>query len=298
MGAMCNSTTDKKNNTKKEEIYQNKSSQDDVKKPLNPHSIIKNIKSQTIIKAINDLNGDALQLENCVDSTIIIMDMSAQVIIEKCTNCRIFIAPCKGSIFLRNSKEIYMISASHQFRCRDIQNCVISIYSSSPPAIEKCENLKLGCFCFRYTELPLLFSKAELCIWKNMWSEYVLFPNSQPNGIVEYFEVISDKDFINKFTQCMKDHEISIDHYEPVPFTHGLSLPFTPEYKNVLIFLKESHVETEKLYGFFSDENLRQLSAALIRTDFLSSEDQILKELLPALSQSKGAFFKNQVIVH
>jgi hypothetical protein len=63
----------------------------------NPHSIISGQVNKTIVKQINDIKGDMVQIDNCSYSSIIIMDYSAQVIIEKCNNCVIFIAPCTSS---------------------------------------------------------------------------------------------------------------------------------------------------------------------------------------------------------
>jgi hypothetical protein len=63
----------------------------------NPNSVITGIKNKTIIKEINDIKGSTVQIDNCSNTSIIIMDFSAQVTIERCSDCVIFIAPCKSS---------------------------------------------------------------------------------------------------------------------------------------------------------------------------------------------------------
>lgn len=66
------------------------------KKTINPKCIIKDKNNETIIRTINDIKGDAIIIDNCNDCTIIILDVSAQVIIEKCYNSSIFIGPCNS----------------------------------------------------------------------------------------------------------------------------------------------------------------------------------------------------------
>lgn len=99
---ICNSTTNKNHQNRYSTSHSTREPVDHAaaktfKKTVNPNSIIKFQKNQTIIKHINDINGDMIQIEGCDDCTIIIMDYSAHVIIEKCNNCIIFIAPCKSS---------------------------------------------------------------------------------------------------------------------------------------------------------------------------------------------------------
>jgi hypothetical protein len=67
-------------------------------KVVNPHSIIKFMDNQRVLKQINDIKGDMIVIEGCNNSNIIIMDYSATVIIEKCNNTNFFIAPSKSRL--------------------------------------------------------------------------------------------------------------------------------------------------------------------------------------------------------
>lgn len=42
------------------------------------------------------LNGKQFLVHNCKNSTILLLDYTETVTVEKCTDCHIFIAPCKG----------------------------------------------------------------------------------------------------------------------------------------------------------------------------------------------------------
>ena len=61
---------------------------------------INNLENSYIIMKINEVNGEQILIENCINSTFIILDYSSQVLIEKCYNCKFLIAPCKSLVIL------------------------------------------------------------------------------------------------------------------------------------------------------------------------------------------------------
>lgn len=286
---ICN-TTKNKNGIKAETSQNINAAKTDFAKRINPHSIIKFQQSSVVVKHINEINGDAIQIEGCKDSTIIIMDYSAQVIIEQCDNCNIFIAPCKSSVFIRNSKNISLISASQQFRCRDIEDSKFSIFSASSPAIEKTKNLKISCFCFRYTELFDLFIKADLNVWNNSWSEFIDFSDDKKN--IQYFNVKSDLNFMGNFSKALHDQEISVDQYFPVPLTQGLSVKIPREFTHMLIFFKENEIDHQKTCDFFNEENLKETNSMLIKTSTANTNDNSIKEIESYLKNQKNNKFQ------
>lgn len=42
------------------------------------------------------LNGKQFLISNCKNCTILVLDCTGTVTVDKCTECHIFIAPCKG----------------------------------------------------------------------------------------------------------------------------------------------------------------------------------------------------------
>ena len=122
MGSTCSSSKDsshkkaeKNNDIKSESKYIDDSSKgqmnsnirpspsfkvEDIKNRFkNSRNYIRNLTKETLIKKIYEVEGEQIILENCVDCTIIVLDFSAQVTIEKCKNCNIFIGPCKSKYF-------------------------------------------------------------------------------------------------------------------------------------------------------------------------------------------------------
>jgi hypothetical protein len=260
-----------------------------VEKKINPNAIIENVSNSTIIRSISEINGDAIKIEKCKDSTIIIMDYSAQVNINECTNCTFFIAPCRGSIYLNKCEKIKIISASSQFRCRDLSDSKISIYSTSKPAIERVKNLQLSCFCFMYTELPEMFSKADLSIWDNSWSEYTKFSQStDPSHEIKYFEVNSDEEFMVEYRRALKDQEISLDQYYPIPFTHGMSSPINKDNNHMIVLLKEAYLDNSKMIELLKLELLNDLNIRLIRACTLEKGNKFIQDVESVLKINKN----------
>jgi len=291
---ICNSLCKSANNKPKrssEKTYNNQRTYVPpvVEKKINPNAIIENVSNSTIIRSISEINGDAIKIEKCKNSTIIIMDYSAQVNINECTNCTFFIAPCRGSIYLNKCEKIKIISASSQFRCRDLSDSKISIYSTSKPAIERVKNLQLSCFCFMYTELPEMFSKADLSIWDNSWSEYTKFSQTtDPSHEIKYFEVNSDEDFMADYRRALKDQEISLDQYYPIAFTHGMSLPIHKENNHMIVLLKEAYLDNSKMIELLKLELLDDLNIRLIKTCTLEKGNKIIQEVESVLKTNKN----------
>ena len=67
-----------------------------MEKIENSKNHIKNFKEETLVKKINEVDGEQIIIENCSNCTIIVLDYSSQVTIEKCKDCNIFIGPCKS----------------------------------------------------------------------------------------------------------------------------------------------------------------------------------------------------------
>jgi hypothetical protein len=290
----CNSVCPKQRNSTKPVIDKSYNKQtipppQTVEKKINTKAIIENANNTLIIRSISEINGDAIKIEKCTDSTIIIMDYSAQVSINECKNCTFFIAPCKGSIYLNKSDNIKIICASSQFRCRDVNNSKISLFSSSKPAIESVKNLFISCFCFMYTELPDVFAKADLNIWDNCWSEYVNFSKNSGDlgNMINYFEVKSDEEFLEEYNRALKDQDISLDQYFPVPYTTGMSYKINKDDNHMLVLFKEAYIDNLKLTDLVKIELLNDLSIKLMKTCTLEKCCSVLNDIDNALKKYK-----------
>jgi len=56
--------------------------------------------AQVCIKAPGEINGQMFIIEDCEDCDIYICDYTAQVQIDYCKNCRIFVGPSESSVSL------------------------------------------------------------------------------------------------------------------------------------------------------------------------------------------------------
>jgi protein XRP2 len=81
--------------------------------------------------------------------------------IDDCTNCKIIIGPCDGSIFIRTSKNCTISVVSKQLRFRDCQNLKIFTYCPSDPVIEASSGIFFAPFNAFFPKLKELFVKAK-----------------------------------------------------------------------------------------------------------------------------------------
>ena len=68
------------------------------------------------VKKINSIKMQQFNIEACKNSYLFVFDITANVYIDDCENCTIFIAPCESTIFVRNCKKMEIIAACKQFR--------------------------------------------------------------------------------------------------------------------------------------------------------------------------------------
>ena len=99
---ICNSSN-QSSNTNNFMITINQKLEGSINVPLKDKNMytknhINNLEKSYIVKKINEIGGEQILIENCINSTFIILDYSSQVVIEKCKNCNFFIAPCKTMV--------------------------------------------------------------------------------------------------------------------------------------------------------------------------------------------------------
>lgn len=98
------------------------------------------------MKKIDSIKEQQFNLDNCKDSSYFIFDITANVYIDDCTNCFIFIAPCESTIFVRNCKGITLVAITGQFRTYECHNCSFSLYCKSQPVVESSSELTFASF--------------------------------------------------------------------------------------------------------------------------------------------------------
>ncbi|CAK63241.1 unnamed protein product (macronuclear) [Paramecium tetraurelia] len=138
---------------------------------------------EELIKSPGQLNGLDFVISNCEECTIYICDHAAQIFVDLSKNCKIFIGPVGGSIFVRKCENIEISAASSQFRVSNSNNIQCFVYTSSDPALEKSTGITFAPYNFAYPGITDDFGKAKLDPENNKWSEVFDFtPNTEVNN--------------------------------------------------------------------------------------------------------------------
>ncbi|CAD8200571.1 unnamed protein product [Paramecium octaurelia] len=138
---------------------------------------------EELIKYPGQLNGLDFVISNCEECTIYICDHAAQIFVDLSKNCKIFIGPVEGSIFVRKCENIEISAASSQFRVSNSNNIQCFVYTSSDPALEKSTAITFAPYNFAYPGITDDFGKAKLDPENNKWSEVFDFtPNAEANN--------------------------------------------------------------------------------------------------------------------
>jgi protein XRP2 len=86
-------------------------------------------------------------LDNCI---VFLLDHTAQVTVDRCKNTKFYIGPIKASVFFRNCKDCEITVCCSQFRCRDLVNTKVYVYTPNDPIVESSSNLTFAPYNLRY----------------------------------------------------------------------------------------------------------------------------------------------------
>jgi len=103
----------------------------DNKPTDNSEYLIENLNDQTVIKAPGEISGNQFMVRNCQNCCIYLFDHINTITVDDCKQCKIFIGPTKGSLFLRDSSECTLVAACGQFRTRDARQITIFLSCST-----------------------------------------------------------------------------------------------------------------------------------------------------------------------
>ena len=133
------------------------------KKKLNKADFMfKSLKGETCIKNTGDINGIDFMIKDLEDCTVVLLDHTAQIQVDRCKNTKFFIGPIKSSIFIRNCEKCEITVCCSQFRCRDLTDSTIYLYTPNDPIVESSSNLKFSPYNFKYPALQEHSKTADL----------------------------------------------------------------------------------------------------------------------------------------
>ncbi|CAJ0933254.1 unnamed protein product, partial [Mesorhabditis belari] len=109
--------------------------------------------AENVLEIRSEIGGQQFLIENCKNSAILLLDHSATVTVDDCTNCLIVIGPCAGSVFLRDSNDCTVWAVCQQFRTRDCNTLTLALHCATQPIIE---NSRPITFHPIYLDFPLI----------------------------------------------------------------------------------------------------------------------------------------------
>eukprot|EP01061_Rhynchopus_euleeides_P015389 TRINITY_DN26295_c0_g1_i1.p1 TRINITY_DN26295_c0_g1~~TRINITY_DN26295_c0_g1_i1.p1 ORF type:complete len:450 (+),score=119.76 TRINITY_DN26295_c0_g1_i1:119-1468(+) len=119
-----------------------------------------------------ELDGYDVTVSGCNGADIYILDNSSQVQVDDCTNCRFFIAPCGGSVFIRNCSNIRVAVAASQLRLRECNDVKLMVYVRRRSVVESCKRISIACWNTGYFQLSRQMSRATLSVFDNGWNNF------------------------------------------------------------------------------------------------------------------------------
>ncbi|KAL6740401.1 hypothetical protein Aduo_013757 [Ancylostoma duodenale] len=84
--------------------------------------------------------GQPMAIESCKNSNLLVLDHTSTITVDDCTDCLIVLAPCSGSVFLRDCQSCTVLTACQQLRTRDCRTLRIALHCATQPIIEETSN--------------------------------------------------------------------------------------------------------------------------------------------------------------
>ena len=190
--------------------------------------MFKGLKGETLIKKPGDVNGMDFMIKDLEDCTVYILDHLACIQMDRCTNCKFYIGPIKGSIFVRNSKNCTISVACSQFRCRDLFDSKVYLYCGNEPVIESSASLTFAPYNFKYPGLVKQADAAGLHKEVNKWDLIFDF-TKQESGELNY-QIMEPKEW------KMEEKEVEgVDERPevafPYPVRYGGTIPDDADFR-------------------------------------------------------------------
>lgn len=140
-------------------------------------------------------------LDNC---TVMLLDHTAQVTVDRCKNTKFYLGPIKSSVFFRDCENCTIVVSCCQFRCRDLLNSSLFLFTPNDPIIESSADLTVAPYNFKYPQLQEhslaanivgQFTDDEGVVQDkvNKWNQVFDF-TKQEDGTLNY-KIIDPKEF-------------------------------------------------------------------------------------------------------
>jgi protein XRP2 len=134
--------------------------------------IVSRRRDAVVVREPGQVRGQQFVVEECTGCAVVLLDHSAQVTVDLCSDCTFFVGPCEGSVFFRDCQRCRVVVAAQQLRLRDCKQLDMLVFvGAGQPSIESSSEIRLGCFQFAYFSLAAQFRAAGLSVWNSSWSD-------------------------------------------------------------------------------------------------------------------------------
>jgi len=117
-----------------------------------------------------ELNGATVELEGLRECTVLLLDWTSQVTIDKCVGCTFVLGPVSGSVFLRDSSGCTLSAPCRQLRTRGCEACDLFVHTLGP-VVETSAGIRFERYNVSYPGQAAHFKRAGLDVAKNNWAE-------------------------------------------------------------------------------------------------------------------------------
>ena len=169
----------------------------------------KDQKGQTLVKLPGTINNQVFNMEHLVDCNVYILDVSETIYVDNCVGCNFYVAPVRGSFFMRESQNSTCSVACRQLRVKNCTSFTFYLYCPSNPHIESSFDMIFAPYNFSYPQQDQDFKKAGLDPNDNKWCK--VFDHSSSTGV--HFSLLPT----NQFKKCEKAIEGYGAPINPVP---------------------------------------------------------------------------------
>ncbi|CAM9682319.1 unnamed protein product, partial [Discosporangium mesarthrocarpum] len=123
---------------------------------------------ETLKKLPGDINGQPFDLASLNRCEVLLLDHSEAVQVDELKDCRVFIAACADSVFVRDCSSCVFTVACKQLRTRSCHGCEFRLYSKTEPIIELSDNMSFAPFNGAYVGHTQHMREANLTS-PNLW---------------------------------------------------------------------------------------------------------------------------------
>ncbi|CAM9573157.1 unnamed protein product [Scytosiphon promiscuus] len=124
--------------------------------------------SEILRKLPGDIDGQPFDLTSLRRCEVALLDRSEAVQVDELTDCRVFIAACVDSVFVRNCTGCVFTVACKQLRTRDCEDCEFRLYCKTEPIIETSHGMTFAPFNGAYVGHAEHLRAASLTT-PNLW---------------------------------------------------------------------------------------------------------------------------------